>query len=67
MFEVIDARNDIVEKPAAALAPFASALRYDRVSFDYGEGPVLVDADQTIRRGETVASSARPEPARRPP
>ena len=56
VFEVIDAHNDILEKPgAAALAPFASALRYDRVSFAYGEEPVLIDIDLTIRRGETVA------------
>jgi ATP-binding cassette, subfamily B, bacterial MsbA len=56
VFEVIDADNDILEKPgAAALSPFASALRYDRVSFAYAEDPVLVDVDLTIRRGETVA------------
>ena len=56
LFEVIDADNEIVEKPgAAALPAFASALRYDRVSFAYDEEPVLIDVDLTIRRGETVA------------
>jgi subfamily B ATP-binding cassette protein MsbA len=56
VFEVIDADNDIREKPGAApLPPFAEALRYDGVSFDYGQEPVLVDVHLTIRRGETVA------------
>jgi subfamily B ATP-binding cassette protein MsbA len=56
IFEVIDAQNDIVEKPdARELAPFASAVRYEGVSFAYGEEPVLVAVDLTIQRGETVA------------
>ncbi|MEP6994713.1 MAG: ABC transporter ATP-binding protein [Acidobacteriota bacterium] len=56
IFEVIDAENDIVEPPdAQTLAPFASAIRYEGVSFAYGDEPVLVDVDLTIQRGETVA------------
>jgi subfamily B ATP-binding cassette protein MsbA len=56
LFEVIDAKNDIVEKPGARdLAPFSRAIAYEGVSFSYGEEPVLVGVDLTIRRGETVA------------
>jgi len=56
IFEVVDAPNEIVERPdAKALAPFASAVRYEGVSFAYGRTPVLHDVDLSIRRGETVA------------
>ena len=56
IFEVVDAPNEIVERPGAkALAPFASAVRYEGVSFAYGRSPVLHDVDLSIRRGETVA------------
>jgi subfamily B ATP-binding cassette protein MsbA len=56
LFEVVDAENDIVERPGASdLPPFAAALRYERVSFSYGAEPVLRDVDLSIRRGETVA------------
>ena len=56
IFEVVDAPNEIVERPGAkALSPFASAVRYEGVSFAYGPSPVLHDVDLSIRRGETVA------------
>jgi subfamily B ATP-binding cassette protein MsbA len=57
IFELIDAPAEITEKPGAqALAPFANAIRYENVSFRYGnEEVVLTDIDLTIRRGETVA------------
>ncbi|HEX4438771.1 MAG TPA: ABC transporter ATP-binding protein [Thermoanaerobaculia bacterium] len=56
IFEVVDAPNEIVEKPnARPLAPFASAIRYEGVSFSYGTAPVLRGIDLSIRRGETVA------------
>ena len=56
IFEVIDARNDIVERPGARpLERFASTLRFEGVWFAYGEEPVLSGVDLTIRRGETVA------------
>ncbi len=56
IFEVVDAENDIREKPGATvLAPFSSALAYRGVSFSYGEAPVLSGIDLEIRRGETVA------------
>jgi ATP-binding cassette, subfamily B, bacterial MsbA len=56
IFEVVDARNDILEKPGARdLAPFAGAIAYEGVAFSYGREPVLSGVDLTIRRGETVA------------
>jgi ATP-binding cassette, subfamily B, bacterial MsbA len=56
IFEVIDAKNDIVEKTGARdLAPFSKAIAYEGVSFSYGAEPVLSGVDLTIRRGETVA------------
>ncbi len=56
IFEVVDAENEILEKPAARpLAPFSTAVVYERVCFAYGSEPVLQGVDLTIRRGETVA------------
>ncbi len=56
IFEVVDAENEILEKPAARdLPPFAGAIAYEGVSFAYGREPVLSGVDLTIRRGETVA------------
>jgi subfamily B ATP-binding cassette protein MsbA len=56
IFELIDADNEIRERPGArTLPPFTSAIRYENVSFGYGEEPVLKGVDLEIRRGETVA------------
>jgi subfamily B ATP-binding cassette protein MsbA len=56
IFELIDSASEIVERPGAVeLSPFSSAIRYENVSFGYGDGPVLENIDLTIRRGETIA------------
>jgi ATP-binding cassette, subfamily B, bacterial MsbA len=56
LFELIDARSEIVEKTdAVELPPFSRAVRYENVSFRYAEEPVLQNVDLTIRRGETIA------------
>jgi subfamily B ATP-binding cassette protein MsbA len=56
IFDLIDSRSEIVEKPGATdLPPFSKEIRYERVSFGYSEEPVLRDATLTIRRGETLA------------
>jgi subfamily B ATP-binding cassette protein MsbA len=56
LFEVIDAENEIVERPDARELPsFSRAIAYEGVSFSYGREPVLSGVDLTIRRGETVA------------
>ena len=36
-------------------APLQDAIRFDGVSFSYGDGPVLQDVSFIIQRGETVA------------
>ena len=56
IFELMDAENDIREKPGARpLGAFSRAIRYENVSFGYGGDPVLRGVDLEIRRGETVA------------
>ena len=57
IFELIDSASEVVEKPdARELPPFSRAIRYENVSFRYGDGEVVLrDLDLTIRRGETVA------------
>ncbi len=56
IFELVDAVNEIVERPGAReLPPLRSAIRYEGVSFRYGQDPVLREVDLEIRRGETVA------------
>src|SRR5262249_34399817 len=56
VFEIIDRKSEIVEKPGAPdLRPFSAAIRYEKVTFGYGAEAVLLDVDLTIRRGETVA------------
>jgi subfamily B ATP-binding cassette protein MsbA len=56
VFELVDAENEIVEKPGARPLPrFSGTIRYEKVSFRYGEEPVLRDVNLEIRRGETIA------------
>jgi subfamily B ATP-binding cassette protein MsbA len=56
IFDLMDRESEITEKAGAADLPaFADAIRYENVSFAYGEEPVLRDVTLTIRRGETVA------------
>jgi subfamily B ATP-binding cassette protein MsbA len=56
VFELIDSPTEIADKPdAVALPPFAREIRYENVSFRYGDEPVLTNVELTIRRGETVA------------
>ncbi len=56
VFELIDSPAEIADKPEAVeLGGFAREIRYEDVSFHYGEEPVLSNVDLTIRRGETVA------------
>jgi subfamily B ATP-binding cassette protein MsbA len=56
VFELIDSESEIVEKPdGVELPPIAGSIRYENVSFSYGDEPVLQNVDLTIGRGETVA------------
>jgi ATP-binding cassette, subfamily B, bacterial MsbA len=56
LFELMDREIEGSDQPGARpLPPFADAIRYENVSFHYGDEPVLRDLTLTIRRGETVA------------
>jgi ATP-binding cassette, subfamily B, bacterial MsbA len=56
VFELIDFESEIADKPdAVLLGAFSRAIRYEDVSFRYGDEWVLRNLDLTIRRGETVA------------
>lgn len=55
--DLLDTAPDIADRPGARpLTGLKEAIRYERVSFGYGEGKsVLTDLSLTIRAGETVA------------
>lgn len=55
--ELLDTEPDIVDRPGAIDVPVLKGeIRYDGVSFGYGDGtPVLRGIDLAIRAGETVA------------
>jgi len=55
IFEILDARTEVPDSGNAALAPFRGEIRYERVSFTYGERPVLSNVSLSIRKGEVVA------------
>jgi subfamily B ATP-binding cassette protein MsbA len=56
IFELLDTEAAVRERPGArAIDGFREAIRFERVSFRYAEGPVLDEVELTIRRGEMVA------------
>jgi len=57
LFSLLDTVPEVQDRPrATGLAPFGDRIRYERVSFGYGEGrPTLIDVSFEIRRGEIVA------------
>lgn len=57
VFELVDARSDIVEAPDAVEIPrLAHAIHFDRVHFAYdGKTEVLKGVDFKVQRGEMVA------------
>lgn len=60
IFNFMDAGDEVQEKPnAVALPKFARSIRFDRVTFCYGENgearEVLRDIDLEVRAGEVVA------------
>jgi subfamily B ATP-binding cassette protein MsbA len=55
VFEILDAVSSVPDTGNAKLAPFRDAIRFEQVSFSYGDRPVLHELDLTIRRGEVVA------------
>ncbi|HWC65660.1 MAG TPA: ABC transporter ATP-binding protein, partial [Thermoanaerobaculia bacterium] len=56
IFDLMDRVNEIVEAPGApALAPIARGIRFEDVSFRYGEAEVLRGVTFEIPAGRTVA------------
>jgi len=56
IFNVLDQRPAIVEKPDAAdLPPGAGVVRFDNVDFAYGAEPVLRGISLNVRPGEVIA------------
>lgn len=56
VFEALDTPVDVKDAPEAKPLPgFHSEIRYDKVSFTYGNELVLRDIDLTIKRGQSVA------------
>jgi ATP-binding cassette, subfamily B, bacterial MsbA len=55
IFEILDARSEVADTGTRILPPFREEVRFDRVSFSYGEKPVLRDVSLSIRKGEVVA------------
>ncbi|HEX8907782.1 MAG TPA: ABC transporter transmembrane domain-containing protein [Anaeromyxobacteraceae bacterium] len=55
LFEILDARTAVPDRGQTALPRFAREVRYEDVSFSYGDRPVLEGVSFTVRRGEVVA------------
>jgi subfamily B ATP-binding cassette protein MsbA len=56
VFEILDERSEVREKPNALEAPpFAQAIEFHNVDFGYKETPVLRDINLRIDAGEMVA------------
>jgi subfamily B ATP-binding cassette protein MsbA len=55
VFEILDAKSTVRDDGTRVLAPFAEAIRYEAVDFNYGDRPVLTGLDLTIGKGEVVA------------
>jgi subfamily B ATP-binding cassette protein MsbA len=57
LFALLDTVPEVRDRPGAvALAPFRDRIRYERVSFAYGDGrPTLTEVSFELRRGEIVA------------
>jgi subfamily B ATP-binding cassette protein MsbA len=55
IFEILDARTTVPDTGTAALRPFARRIRFEDVSFRYGEQPVLAGVSLELAKGEVVA------------
>jgi len=57
VFQTLDTRPDIEDKPdAPALPPFSATIRFENVAFAYQEGsPILEGIDLEVHRGEVIA------------
>jgi subfamily B ATP-binding cassette protein MsbA len=55
IFEILDARTAVPDAGRAVLTPFAREIRFEDVSFSYGDAPVLSRVGLALRKGEVVA------------
>src|ERR1019366_2960344 len=56
VFRMLDIPNEVEDRPkAATIAAVGSGIRYENVSFQYEEEPVLRDVGLTVAPGEIVA------------
>ncbi|MCQ2314457.1 MAG: ABC transporter ATP-binding protein/permease [Bacteroidales bacterium] len=56
VFEVLDAEEVIVEKEnPVSISDFKDEIKYDNVTFGYGNGDVLKDINLTIKKGKMIA------------
>ncbi|MGA8890908.1 MAG: ABC transporter ATP-binding protein [Anaeromyxobacteraceae bacterium] len=55
IFEILDARTDVPDAGKLELGPFREAVRYEDVSFSYGDRPVLREVSIRVGKGEVVA------------
>ncbi|ABS26785.1 ABC transporter ATP-binding protein [Anaeromyxobacter sp. Fw109-5] len=55
IFEILDTPSAVPDEGRDRLPPFSQAIRYERVTFAYGDRPVLHGLDLEIRKGEVVA------------
>ncbi|MEO8140487.1 MAG: ABC transporter ATP-binding protein [Gemmatimonadota bacterium] len=59
VFEVLDLPSAEAEPAGLPVARFAQEVTFDRVAFDYGDGPVLSDISFTLPRGKIIALVGR--------
>lgn len=56
VFRMLDIENEVTDRPGAVeLKSVGSGIRYENVSFAYGDVPVLRNVNMTIAPGEIVA------------
>jgi subfamily B ATP-binding cassette protein MsbA len=55
VFEILDTATAVPDSGTRDLAPFSRVIRYQAVSFAYGDAPVLHGLDLDIHKGEVVA------------
>ncbi|HEX8169475.1 MAG TPA: ABC transporter ATP-binding protein [Thermoanaerobaculia bacterium] len=56
VFRMLDVPNEVIEKPdAIELQSVGSGVRYERVTFSYGNEPVLREVNLDVAPGEIVA------------
>src|SRR5438105_5770339 len=56
LFEILDSPAEYQRDSGTRdKAEFSRELRFERVSFSYGEAPVLIEIDLTARKGEVIA------------